>query len=246
MYGDGGGFTELTQGESVDESPQWCPGAPGRIIFQSAGLAQNEQGAHVGKGAYSIQSLDVESGAMTSLAEDPLYDFLAPQAAPDGSLYFIRRPYSLAEKRWNPLRLVEDILLFPFRLIYALFQFLNFFTMIYTGKPLSKVGPGVQRYADEPRMVLWGNLVEAHKNFLGAGEDRAGLVPSSWELCRKPANGQMEVLVKGVLSYDLQPDAGIVYSNGAVIYRRTREGQVKKLHSDAMIQQVIALSGGAT
>ena len=70
---------------------------------------------------------------MTSLAEDPKLDFLGPQIAPDGALYCIRRPYRLAQSRFRPLQLIEDILLFPFRLVYAFFQYLNIFTMMYTG-----------------------------------------------------------------------------------------------------------------
>jgi hypothetical protein len=241
MSGDGGAFTELTQGESVDESPQWYPDSQNRIVFQSAGLARNEQGQHVGKGPYSIQAIDLDNGSMTTLAEDKQFDFLAPQIASDGMLYFIRRPYRLAEARFSILHLVEDILLFPFRLIYALFQFLNFFTMIYTGKPLSKVGPGAQqRYADEPRMILWGNLVEARRSLLKRGQDESALVPSSWELCHKKADETVEVLAKGVLSFDLEPDGNLVYSNGALIYRRSADGRVSKLHKDSMIRQVIA------
>jgi hypothetical protein len=246
MGGDGSGFTELTQGESVDESPHWYPGSQNRIVFQSAGLAQNERGVHVGKGPYSIQALDLDSGSMTSLAEDQQFDLLAPQIAADGTLFFIRRPYQLAQARFNLLRVVEDILLFPFRLIYAFFQFLNFFTMMYTGKPLSKAGPGVQRYADEPRMILWGNLVEARKSLLKTREDATGLVPSSWELCRKGPDGNIEVLAKGILSFDLEPSGSLIYSNGAAIYRRTSEGLTARLHKDEMIQQVLAPAADET
>jgi hypothetical protein len=240
MDGSGSGFAEVTQGESADESPQWFPGQ-NKIVFQSSGLAQNEHGHYVGKGPATIQSLDLDSGVMTCLAEDAKFDLLGPQISADGALYFIRRPYRGERPRFNLLHLLEDILLFPFRLIYALFQYLNLLTMMYTGKPLARSGNAQQRYADMPRMMIWGNLIEARKSLLNRSDDASGLVPASWELCRKAMDGNAEVLAKGVLSFDLETDGGVVYSNGAVIYRRTAGGKTSRVHEDSMIQQVISV-----
>jgi hypothetical protein len=240
MDADGAGFAEVTQGESVDESPHWFPSGPNRIAFQSAGLARNERGQYVGTGPSSIQALDLDSGQMTCLAEHPKLDFLGPHIAADGALYCIRRPYRLAQARLRPRQLIEDILLFPFRLFYAFFQYLNIFTMMYTGKPLAKSGAARQRYADIQRMTVWGNLVEARKNLLKSGAEAPGLVPDSWELCRIVGNGVPEVLAKGVLSFDLRLDGTAVYSNGSAIFCRTASGETSRLHQDAMIQQVIA------
>jgi hypothetical protein len=243
MEGDGSGFAEVTQGETVDESPHWFPNEENRIVFQSAGLAMNQHGQYAGRGPATIQSLDLATGTMHCLAEDTKFDFLGPQIGPDGTLYFIRRPYREAQRQFNLLRFMEDVLLFPYRLIYALFQYLNFFTMRYTGKPLSKVGGNAQqRYADMQNMLIWGNLIEARKSLMKNGEEAVSLVPASWELCRKPADGNVEVLAKGVLSFDLEPGGSLVYSNGTVIYRRTADEQIIKLHNDAMIEQVIAVS----
>jgi len=246
MGSDGSGFAEVTQGESVDDSPHWYPNEENRIVFQSAGLAMNEHGQYTGRGPAAIQSLDLETGAMQCLAEDARFDFLGPQIGTDGALYFIRRPYRDAQPRFHLLRLLEDILLFPFRLIYAFFQFLNFFSMMYTGKPLSKPsGNSQQRYANMPNMMIWGNLIEARKSVMKTSEEAGGLVPPSWELCRKRTDGNIGVLAKGVLSFDLEPDGHVVYSNGAVIWLRAADGQTTKLHKDAMIQQVIAVHAEA-
>jgi hypothetical protein len=242
MDAAGSGFTEVTQGESADESPQWFPGGENKIVFQSAGLAQNEQGQYVGRGPATIQSLDLDSGAMACLAEDSKFDLLGPKIDSDGPLYFIRRPYRGQRPRLNPQHLLEDILLFPFRLIYALFQYLNLLTMMYTGKPLARSGNAQQRYADTGRMMIWGNLIEARKSLLGNGEEANGLVPASWELCRKAADGNVEVLAKGVLAFDLENSSAVVYSNGAAIYRRDCNGKTSRIHKDSMIQQVISVS----
>ena len=240
MDADGSAFAEITQGESVDESPHWFPDGQNRVVFQSAGLARNQQGHYVGTGPFSIQSLDLDSGQMTSLAEDPKLDFLCPQIAIDGSLYCIRRPHRLAQARFRPLQLIEDILLFPFRLIYALFQYLNIFTMMYTGKPLAKSGAARQQFADAQRMTVWGNLIEARKNALKSGDDAPGLVPDSWELCHIKTGGAPEVIAKGVLSFDLAPNGSLIYSNGSTICRRSASGEISRLHQDIMIQQVVA------
>jgi hypothetical protein len=242
MEGTGSGFAEVTQGESADESPQWFPGGANKIVFQSAGLAQDERGRYVGRGPATIQALDLDSGTMTCLAEDSKFDLLGPQVSSDGSLYFIRRPYRGERPRFNFLHLVEDILLFPFRLIYALFQYLNLLTMMYTGKPLARSGNAQQRYADMGRMVIWGNLIEARKSLLKSGDDAIGLVPASWELCRQGNDNATEVLAKGVLAFDLESSGALVYSNGAAIYRREVDAKTSRLHKDSMIQLVISIS----
>jgi hypothetical protein len=245
MDADGAGFAEVTQGESVDESPCWSATGDDRIVFQSAGLARNQAGRYVGTGPTSIQALDLDSGQMTCLAEDPKVDFLGPQIALDGSLCCIRRPHKSPRARLRPLQLIEDILLLPFRLVYAFFQYLNLFTMMYTGKPLAKSGGPDRPYADMQRMTVWGNLVEARKNMI-KGDDATSLVPDSWQLCRIQGGGGSEILAKGVLSFDLDPDGSIVFSNGSAIFRRNPGGEISCLHKDAMIQQVIAVAEHAT
>jgi len=242
MDSDGAGFAEVTQGESIDESPSWSPNGENRLIFQSAGLARNQAGRHVGSGPASIQSLDLDSGQMTCLAEASDMDFLGPRIAADGSLYCIRRPHRSPRRSLRPLQLVEDILLFPFRLIYAFFQYLNLFTMMYTGKPLAKSGAPDRPHADMQRMTVWGNLIEARNNIV-KGDAAASLVPDSWELCIIASGRAPEILAKGVLSFDLEPDGSIVFSDGSAIYRRKPDGEVSRLHKDAMIQQVISVDG---
>jgi hypothetical protein len=140
------------------------------------------------------------------------------------------------------VHLLEDILLFPFRLIYALFAYLNLLTMMYTGKPLARSGNAQQRYADAGRMMIWGNLIEARKSLLKSGDEASGLVPASWELCRKAADGNIQVLAKGVLAFDLENSGSVVYSNGAAIYRRDATGKTSRIHKDSLIQQVISVS----
>lgn len=126
----------------------------------------------------------------------------------DRILYFIRRPYQVDPRRRNPMRMIEDILLFPFRLVHAIFQYLNFFTMRYTGKPLAHSGPALQRELDQRRMILWGNLVETQREWLGEVKVGQSLVPGRWEVCRKAPDGEIAVLAKSVSWFDLDQKAG--------------------------------------
>jgi hypothetical protein len=245
MEVDGRGLAEVTQGESFDESPSWINDRENKLLFQSAGVANNEAGQVLGLAPYSIQILDLDSGQLTTLLESPKHDLLAPRLDSQGTLYFIRRPYRMGRVSFSPLRLIEDLLLFPFRLLYAFFQFLNFFSMRYTGNALSHSGPNLQKEADQRQMVLWGNLVEAQRKMFGRHENERGLVPGSWELCRKGANGEIEVLAKSVLSFDFDDAGGVIYSDGNCIFHLVRKGERKPLHQAPMIQQVVVLSPSA-
>lgn len=241
MDGNGGVFTEVTQGEAFDESPFWVPGKKNQILFQSAGVANNESGAVVGQAPYSIRLLEMDSAQITTLLEDPSNDLLAPKMSPDGTLYFIRRPYRMGLPSRSFFGWIEDILLFPYRLLYAILQFFNIFTMMYTGKPLMHSGPLARKQTDPARMIIWGNLVEAQKALIGESISDSGLVPASWELCRKTAGGEMEVLAKSVLSYDLELDGGVLFTNGTVIYRTVPGCGQTPLQKASMIRQVVAL-----
>jgi hypothetical protein len=66
--------------------------------------------------------------------------------------------------------------------------------MMYTGKPLAPGGPFARKDANQPQMTVWGNLMEARKTLLGQQKQDQGLVPSSWELCRKKGSGEIESL----------------------------------------------------
>ncbi len=57
---------------------------------------------------------------------------------------------------------MKDVLLLPFRLIYAIFQFLNFFSSaLFTGHKLTAAGGPKSKEMDVKQMMIWGNLVRA-------------------------------------------------------------------------------------
>ena len=83
------------------------------------------------------------------------------------------------------------------------------------------------------QMLIWGNLIDADDAARkGKDEEDAGLVPRSWELVAE-RDGKPRVLAHGVVSFDLTPDGGVVYSTGRAIYRLAPSGAKDKLHEDA-------------
>ena len=173
---------------------------------------------------------------MTPLLEDPHQDFLAPQSREEGSLLYIRRPYT-AHERVHPLRVLKDSLLFPFRLLFAIFQFLNFFSAIFTGKKLTSAGGAKARELDMRQMMIWGNLVQAQRR-PKVEDEGLDLVPKSWELCERNAKGETRVLARGVLAYDAGADGSIVYTNGNALFLLRPDGRKEHILNEQMIEQV--------
>ena len=243
---DGARPQEITGGDSMDLAPQWSPGSSKALVFQSAGIARNPEGFVLEQSPFTIEKLEFQSGEMTTLADHPKFDLLAPKMAADGSLYYIRRPYQTRQHRVSFLTFLQDIILIPFRLVQAIYEWLNFFTRSHTGKPLLKSGqPQVQAKQD---LLIWGNVIdteaEAEKNRHFGDEDSPALVPRSWQLiCQRP-DGEVQVIGDGVISYDIRTDGGVVYTNGSAIYA-THPGSVpKRLLRDRPIEQVVFVSNG--
>jgi len=237
MLKDEPGFSEVTEGDSVDTAPRWVPGRDRTIVYQSAGVGRNRDGHALALGPFSVHTVNIDTAEMETLVESSGSDHLSPQITSDGALYFIRRPYNEHLKA-RPLRALKDTILLPFRLLYALLQFLNFFSMRYTGKKLSTPQGTPRRDVDLQQMMIWGNLVAAQQE--GADED-VDLVPSSWQLIRRSPSGIEEVVAKGVLAYDVGPDGSIVYSNGNAIFVRHPDGKKEHLLTERMIEQVVVL-----
>ncbi len=230
------GVKEITEGDSFDTAPHWLPDGGQKIVFQSAGIGRNREGQFLMLGPFSIQQYDVEAGEMTTLVEDAQHDYLAPQYREDGSLLYIRRPYAPHE-RMHPLRTLKDILLFPFRLVFAIFQFLNFFSTIFTGKRLTSADGANARNMDMRQMMIWGNLVQAQRR-PKVEEEGMDLVPKLWELHERDSKGETKVLARGVLAYNVGVDGRIVYTNGNALFLLHPDGRKEHVLNEQMIEQV--------
>jgi hypothetical protein len=242
MRSDGTDMRDVTQGDTIDDAPHWVPGSARELVFQSSPIGRNRAGFAVTQAPFAIHKLDLEAGTLTTLAEDPKFDLLIPQLANDGTLYYIRRPYRDPNQPPSPWRAALDLVLLPFRLLFAIFQFLNFFTVRYTGNTLTTTGNTRQKHADIRKMMVWGNMLDADKAADRADDGTPALVPKSWELIRRLQDSSTEeVVAKSVLCYDLYSDGSVLYSNGSGIYRVDTKGSVERLAKDALIEQVVAV-----
>lgn len=230
------GFAEVTEGDSVDTAPRWIKGEGRSLVYQSAGIGRNREGHFLALGPFSIHRVNIDTAEMETLAENNRQDFLAPQIAEDGSLYYICRPHNEHLKA-RPLGALKDTLLLPFRLLFAMLQFLNFFSMRYTGRKLSTPKGSPHRDVNLKQMMIWGNLVQAQQ---AAGQDEAvDLVPSSWQLIRRKQDGSASTLARGVLAFDIGEDGAIAYTNGNAIFLIHPDGRKEKVVTEGMIEQVV-------
>ena len=242
-----------TEGDTWDSAPAWSKAHPDQIYFCSAGLpvsTEPQAKAHAAPKGYSemvqemyntaaraqhgptaICLLDIARGTMEELLANDKYDYTHPQSMPDGSLYYIRRPYRGGQKRANPFGCLLDILLLPFRLLGALFGFLNVFSAKYSGKTLSKSGD--IKHRDEQQMYIDGNLIQAERELQAnrkRGEANPGIIPHTWELRRREADGTDKLVRAGVAAFRADPRGGeLLLSNGSAILRRTPDGKEEKL-----------------
>ena len=161
--------------------------------------------------------LDMKSGNVTPVMDDPQYDFIHPRVCQQGNLHFIRRPYEVP--KYEASNFLLDTLLFPFRLLRAVFHFLNFFSMMYSRKPLTSAsGPAVQ--TDLKEIILKGKRIDAEKALRTENKINGipSLVPKSWQLIRRNRQGAEVVLASNVVSYDITPEGRIIYSNGRAVF----------------------------
>lgn len=228
---------ELTEGDVQDRSPSWVRGCESRIVYQSAGVGRDASGRPADLGPSEIHSLDTDTGALETLAADSRYDFLSPRLDADGALVCLRRPRRRRTATLGASLL--DFVLFPARLLYAVFQYLNFFTTRYTGKPLTTAGGPKREGADLRQMMVWSNLMQAEAP---AADEPPSSVPRDWQLVRIVVGGRPEVLASGVLAFDLGRDGSLVYSTGSAIHHVSPGGERRRLLSEERIEALIALS----
>ena len=241
MAAEGRGFKTITEGDAIDEAPCWAPGGENVLLFQSAGVGRNQVGAVTGLSPYAIQKIDLDNGKMETVIEENDTDALMPKLAKDGSLYFVRRPYQPLGAPIPFWRYAVDTLLFPFRLLVAIAGFLNIFSMIFAKKPLMTAGGPESEGPDQRIVMLYGRLIDARKKGKGSASRDGELVPASWVLVCRKADGNESILAKNVVSYDLCGDGGFVYTTGSNIYHVSPEGNSTKVGKGSLVERVTVL-----
>ncbi len=236
---EGNGMREVTGGDTEDGAPAWIPGVPNRLLFQSSGFARNEQGYIIAQGPMSIQTLDMESNSVAPIVDDPRFDHLRPRVSKDGHLHYIRRPYEMPS--YTPKNALLDTVLFPFRLLRAVFHYLNFFSLMYTRKPLTSAsGPKVE--ADWKNILVQGKRIDAEKALREARAVHGvpSLVPADWQLVRRSPNGAEQVLATSVASYDIGADGAVVYTNGRGVFAIEPDGVTRLAVTAGVVNDVMA------
>ena len=218
-----GSFNELTEGDTREDFPSFSK-KYNRIMFSSSGLARYPNGVAVA-GPYAAMAFDIDKGEMEELFSDSRFDFIRVKEDSSGNIYCIKRPYG-GEKNEN---IFLDILLFPWRMIKAIFGFFNFFAIMFGGQSLrSNKDPQTSanmkmKQKSEREMFIDGNVINAEQAYnlnKQKGEKFPGLIPHSWELIKIDCyDGGHTCLKKGVLDYTVCEDGSILYSNGHAIIK---------------------------
>lgn len=132
---------------------------------------------------------------------------------------------------------IKNLLLFPFRLAHAIYNFLNFFSAIFSGKKLTSNTQAKSREMDMKQMMIWGNLVRSQRTDQ-VEDESADLVPKSWQLMQRLSEGQTKTLASGVLAYDVGPDGDVVYTNGNAVFHLHPDGTKRHILSERVTEQV--------
>ena len=242
MREEGGDTALVTDGDTIDDAPAWVPVGPevteGRhqLVYQSTGIGRDAAGMMAGFAPTEINLLDAERGDLKTILESPDFDYLGPRMERDGALLVMRRPHHKGPQSPDAAATLKDGALMPFRLLYAGFRYLDFFSMRYTGKPLSTAGNTKARRIDARKLIERQNIGSDD----GEQEDEElGRAPSDWVLLRRRPDGQEQVLSERVVSYDVTPSGEIFVSDGRVVERITADGARSRV---AKTPRVMALA----
>lgn len=244
MREEGGDSAQVTDGDTIDDAPSWVPVGPevteGRhqLVYQSTGIARDAVGLVAGYGPTEINLLDAEHGSLKTLLASPVHDYLAPRMTRDGTLFAMRRPYQGLPQMPDPRAHLKDGLLAPFRLAYAGFRYLDFFSMRYTGKPLATSGNTRARKIDARKLLERQNLAAVDD-----AEEEGALrrAPADWVLVRRRPGGDEDVVATNVVAFDLERDGSVIVSDGDGI-ERIAEGARKTRLSRAPRVTAIAVA----
>ena len=193
-------------------------------------------------------AVDQEAGSIETLFEEENNDLLKPRNDADGNFYFIRQPYKSPKVQKEPVW--KSVLLFPLRIIKAIFGFFNAFSVIFGGEPLRKnqKKDDVKTRDKSARQIFFEErLLEAEKNEkenAAAGDKNPGIFPRSRVLVRISPDKTETVLCKGVMDYTLC-DEGIICSNGKELLLIDRDGSEKALCKAELAESISVISGEA-
>lgn len=245
-----GDYRAVTGGDSKDSNPSYSVFKPNTVLYDTSGVGRDYGGSFVKYAPAKIAALDLDGMNIKELYGDDKYSYVCPKDDKSGNLYCIRRPVKEKKKR----NIFIDILLIPWRILQAVYYFLESFVMLFTGKTFTEKteNPTKGRSRSSRQIIIDGNLIEADKEFKRNQRNKdklAGFVPLSWQLIKISGEG-VDVIKKGISSFDIEDDGAIVCANGRHILR-IKDGKTEKTADGSAILKVSvlkthpdALSGG--
>ena len=131
--------------------------------------------------------------------------------------------------------------MFPFRLGRAIFHFLDFFSVMFSGKPLSTASGPQRKIEDQRYLMLWGRMIDTKQAMQQARKQNSkSLVPKEWQLvCRDLGNGEETVIAERVVSFDVDRTGNVIYTDGSSVFLRSPQGETNELCEDQFVERVI-------
>jgi len=161
-------------------------------------------------------------------------------------LYYIRKPYKNKSSVKGAGRMLLDILLLPFWLLYGLIKLLFFFAGLAQksakkGKNVSHGNnPYVENQKSEREFYIQNerlNIEKEEQRNKRSGDKNPGFAPKKFELWRASLKGEKTCLAKGVLDYDVTAGQKIIYTNGRYVFLLDG-GEIKPIFNDKKIHKV--------
>lgn len=233
-------YSVITEGDSIDDNPVWGKLNPKTIYYESTGVGRNNQGMVIGFSPRVINKLDFNKGELSEVVAFENFDCIYPRVDQYDNLYFIKRAYQSSH---NIKISLIDYLIIPFKIIRAIFKWIELFTILHTGEPLTSKGanPAKTKQMDAKDVIINGNIINADKILkenLSKGEKYAGIAPKDWELVKLDTNGKQHTIKKGVLGFDINKNNEIIYSNGKYILKITPEGKEEVVEEVEFIEKI--------
>lgn len=221
----------LTEGDCIDQNPVWSKTKPEAIFYDSCGIGKDKDGNFAGYSSRAIFHLDLNSGQVEEVISLAAHDCISPREDSLGNIYFIKRPVTKSNRSSASL---VDFLLIPVKILKAIFHWINFFTMRYSGETLTTTGanPANAKQKSPKEIFIDDNLINVQKTLKEnetKGEKYPGIIPRSWELTKLSASGDMTCVKRGVLAFDIDANGHIIYSNGKHLIKIFPDGNEEVL-----------------
>lgn len=159
---EGKSITYITEGDSRDSSPSFSRSNEKEILYQSAGIARNDEGIAILYGPEGIYKINIETKKLTEIIADDRFDYLLPQDDSEENLYCIRRPY--AQPGYSSIfSKILSIITFPFRFVVAIVRFLETFTRLFAENPYKPVGPQPKQSIENKYITVLGQTINLAK-----------------------------------------------------------------------------------